>query len=396
MNQDAFHHSFSLKKTCFLVISHYRFQYFQKKQKLMQIAVDIRWYDDTTPYGRCVLKIVCDIATLNSENGYIVYWEKPLICKTPENLKFHPVHQKKWNFFDQRSFKKTLENHNSHLTIFFDECIPFGYKKDYIVFIPSLQEVFFPKLGFLKKLLHQKALQWALKNAHDILCFEKNTALELNERLNIKEEKIQVLYPFFISKKPTIDTSDIKLDIKAKYNLTKDFILYDAGNDSNSNFERVLKILQKLSDTGKKVNLLVISEDTTADVELRKKVLEFKIEKSIFFIGRIEAKDEVYYYTQATGVIFPTIYSSFPFAFARTILYQAPIITSELKSIQEIMEDSITYFNSRSTNEAAQQVTEFLQERKQPNLYSSLNKRLSPENTVKSLLKVIESWEKRL
>jgi len=68
----------------------------------------------------------------------------------------------------------------------------------------------------------------------------------------------------------------------------------------------------------------------------------------------------------------------------------------EFKSIQEIMGDSITYFNSRSTNEAVEQVKDFLKTPKIPNLYSSLNQRLSPENTIKSLLGVIETWEKRL
>lgn len=99
----------------------------------------------------------------------------------------------------------------------------------------------------------------------------------------------------------------------------------------------MLKIFEKLVQSETNISLLIICDDVTRDIELRQKAIDFKIEKSVFFIGAIEQREEVYYYTQSRGVIFSSIYSSFPFEFSKAISYNCPILASDLVSTREIM-----------------------------------------------------------
>jgi hypothetical protein len=57
-----------------------------------------------------------------------------------------------------------------------------------------------------------------LKNAKKVLCFENHTKHELNEKLNIPEEKIEILYPFFMLNK--IPSAKVLTNIKTKFSIT--------------------------------------------------------------------------------------------------------------------------------------------------------------------------------
>jgi len=67
----------------------------------------------------------------------------------------------------------------------------------------------------------------SLKSCKKVICFEQNTQLELNERLNIKEEMIEILEPFFLTDYRYEIAETVKIDVKAKYNLKSDYFIYD-------------------------------------------------------------------------------------------------------------------------------------------------------------------------
>ena len=362
----------------------------------MQISIDIRWYDKKSPYGRYVIELISQIIKDSNENTYIIYSNIPLEIHVWENANLATLiitKKRKENLWEQFTFLKTLKKDHSHFYIFFDEKVPFWFKKDFALVIPSLKEIFFPKLWFIERLFYQKYMHYSLKNAEKVICFEKNTAQELNERLNVKENKIHVVHPFFSLEQEKISTDEIKINIKTKYNILGDYILYDAKNDGNSNFERILKIFQKLIHWWEKINLLVISENATQNISFRQRVLDLEIEKSVFFIGTIEEKEESFYYSQSSWVIFPWIYTSFPFEFTKAILYKIPIIATKIDSTYEIMWDNIIYFNSRSISEATKQIIDFIKNKKKIS-YTTLNRKLTIKETAKNFKKVLFNNEK--
>lgn len=180
-------------------------------------------------------------------------------------------------------------------------------------------------------------MQSATDKAQKVLCFDQNTARELNEKINVKESIIEILPGFFPVAEETIDTSDIRLDIKAKHNIPGEYLIYDSGNAEHHNFERILKIFERLSKEGNTLSLIIISDEATKDIELRKQVLERGIEKRILFLGSVDENEEKYYYSQSVGVIFPGFYTSFPFHFWKAIIYDITVIASNLQSTKEIM-----------------------------------------------------------
>lgn len=359
----------------------------------MQISLDIRWHDETTAYGRFVLNTLSQFIEPESDTSYILYTNQDSKAELPSNVKIVSAPQKKDKLLHQLKFRKMLESDNSNLYIFFDEFVPFWFKKNFLVIIPNLTEVFFPNLGFIDDFIYKKYLDLTLKNAEIVLCFENNTALELNERLNVMESKIHTLPGFFSSENVKTNPDVPKLDIQAKYNIDNWYLLYDARWRANNNFERVLKIFEKLDSKGVETKLLIISEPVTKDVSLRQKALDMWIETKVLFVWEVPAAEEVYYYTQSSGVIFPSIYGSFPFEFSKAMSYNTPIIASDLKSTTEIMQDTISYFNARSTSESTRQIEDFLANPNKSHDYTKLHKRLSPEISAQKLKDHVTNWE---
>jgi len=103
--------------------------------------------------------------------------------------------------------------------ISFEQTFPIFYKSRVIQIIPTLENILFPDLShtkFFKKYTSLFIIKNSLKKSHKIICFNTQTKNELNEKLNISEEKIEVISPFFPSS-PEISS---KIDIKTKHCLT--------------------------------------------------------------------------------------------------------------------------------------------------------------------------------
>gem|GEM_PF-6572588 len=78
--------------------------------------------------------------------------------------------------------------------IFFNEYNPITYKKNYLLILPSLKKLFFgPFKNSLSKHYYLRTLNSNLKNAKKIICFDKQTLIDLNERLNIEEWRIEMI-----------------------------------------------------------------------------------------------------------------------------------------------------------------------------------------------------------
>ncbi len=81
--------------------------------------------------------------------------------------------------------------------VFFSEKKPLRYKWNYILFVKDLKEVHYQsEESSVKKVFMDMFLNTWLENAKKIICFENHTSNELNEKLNIPETKLEIVYPF--------------------------------------------------------------------------------------------------------------------------------------------------------------------------------------------------------
>jgi hypothetical protein len=122
---------------------------------------------------------------------------------------------------------KKLQETKADILINFSSQYPIFYKKNVIHSIFSLESLWYPELNqtkFIEKYKNAFILKSNLKNATNIVTLNEKLKKDLNEKLNIEEEKISLLNGFFTAKEQEKQT---KIDIKAKYSLQNNYIIYD-------------------------------------------------------------------------------------------------------------------------------------------------------------------------
>ena len=311
----------------------------------MKIGIDARICDEGGYYGQFVWELVVFFCKANKEHDIIVYRNSQIQGKI-ERTESKVLATDKKGLTSGSTAKKAFHSEWFALMIFFDEHTS-GYKKDYILMLEWLKEVFFPQKWWFAKRSYQNKLQKAIKKAKKIIALDGGTALELNERLNIPEYKIEKIHGFF-PRAQRKSANNIPVDIVTKHNLRGKYIIYDSGNEAHNNFERILKTIYKLQEKEMFLYLIILCEETSKDLDVRSKVIEYGIADQIIFLGPVEAHIESSYYEQSSGVVFASIYESFPFQFTKALNYEAPIFANDIPAIREIMWDTISYLDPLS------------------------------------------------
>ena len=134
--------------------------------------------------------------------------------------------------------------------------------------LEGLKEIFFPKKQWLQRKIYACKLSRAIDKSQSVVVLDGGTALELNERLNVQEHKIRRIDGFFPEYTIPID-SVVQVDIKTKHNLRGEYLIYDSGNEVHNNFERILKTIKKLKESGVIMYIIILCEATTKDLDIR-------------------------------------------------------------------------------------------------------------------------------
>jgi glycosyltransferase involved in cell wall biosynthesis len=124
------------------------------------------------------------------------------------------------------------------------------------------------------------------------------------------------------------------------------------------------------------------------NIDLRHAVIENDLQKNIHFIDAVKPWEEKLIYQQSIGVIFPSLYESFPFRLSSPLLLSIPILSSKLTNIEHVFWSSISYFSPISTTSILEAIKLFMQTSSKAN-YTKILEKNNIENTSKQLIDII-------
>lgn len=342
----------------------------------MKIWIDGRICDENTLYARFCEELIEAFVAENSEHEIIVYRKSNL------NLS-------KNKYIDNLTAAKIFNKEHFAFMIFFDYCIPSKFTGEYTIVLEWLKEIFFPKKQWIHRKIHSYKLTRAIEKSKNIIALDGGTALELNERLNVAENKIRKIHGFFPIYE-TVSKPVVHADIKTKHNLRGEYLIYDSGNEIHNNFERILKTIKKLKDSWVIVYIIILCDATTKDLDIRGKVIEYDIANQILFLGQVSKDIEHLYYEQSLWVIFSSIYESFPFQFVKAIAYNCHIFANDIPANRQIMWDSISYLDPLSIHNMRDIIHEHINNTKVTD-YGTALKWYSPYSSALELSEILET-----
>ncbi|RAL55477.1 hypothetical protein BLD25_04470 [Candidatus Gracilibacteria bacterium GN02-872] len=359
----------------------------------MKIGLDLRFLGDNI-YSRFVSTLVENIIKNSPDNKFIIYANSNLNLLKTENSIVKKVDIKVGSLAEQVKFKKILKEDNNGLMIFFNHYKPIFYKKDYIILVGDLKDLYYSNFSSsFEKAKFLYLLSKNIKNAYKIICLDKITKNELIERFNVKETEINIIDGFF-PKRPGYDydyeLEEVSASLATKYDLKNKYFVFSAGDSIEKNYEKLIKVFKRLKENKFEIDLVFLGTNIGKNINLRNIILESNLQENVHFLGSPKLSEKKIIYQESLGVIFPSLYEPFPFRLTEPLYFDVPILSSNLKKIESIFGDKIKYFSPISVNSIYTEVEKFSKRPVKNVDYSEIKEKYTVENTTNQILKIID------
>ena len=217
----------------------------------------------------------------------------------------------------------------------------------------DLQEFHFPEFFSSQERLHRainnkKSLE---ESAGVIVSFE-HVKKDILKYFQIDENKIFVCPPPFSENWFTKKDHSKYDEVKNKYSLSDEFILYPAASWRHKNHENLIKAINKLKHDGISINLICTGTRTEYyEKVLKILVSEFNLNDEIKFIGIIPECELISLYKMSRLVVIPTMYEAGSGPLYEAMRYRVPVVCSNVTSLPETMNNNEFVFNPFSVEE---------------------------------------------
>lgn len=194
--------------------------------------------------------------------------------------------------------------------------------------------------GFLVR-LYTSLVAAAAPQAKVILADSEASRQDIITRLKIAGSQVKVVYlapaPYF----QPAETWQQIVEIKKKYNLPENFVLYLGGYDVRKNVSALLHAYTWVSNTlGNQYPLVLAGRLPQADTAFfpdpRRIARELGIEEFIVTPGWIAEEDRPLLYAAATVFVYPSRYEGFGLPVLEAMACGVPVVTTNAASIPEL------------------------------------------------------------
>lgn len=350
----------------------------------MKIWIDARSF--SLKEKKFFIEFIKNLKDYNSWDIFNIYWsDLPKI----NNPQIKIVESKKYiNFLSEQTFflKKLIEDKND-IIINFDETFPIFYNNKIVKIVNSMEKILYPDINnskFFKKYSFLTTFKINLKKAEKIICFHNKTKEEINEKLNVDENKIYVINSFFYKLKQ----NESLINIKNKYLLKWDYFIYNSWIWNSKNLKKFLEAFLEVLEINKNLTLFITWNETSKDIELRELIIDLWLTNNIIFTWDLIENEIKSFYNQASFIIHPVIYDAFWISLNQAINYNTKILASKLIEIQSIFWDNIYYFNPLYKNEIKNAILNNLENKKNID-YSKIIEKYNSTDFVKNLLNTL-------
>lgn len=211
------------------------------------------------------------------------------------------------------------------------------------------------KPGFRAK-LKLEFQKLSLRNTAAIITVSNCSKTDIKKYLGIEDNKITVTYLAAYECFKPINTSSKLTQVKNKYKLPDNFVLYVGDVNYNKNLPNLVKAMVNIP-----VPLVIVGEaarnDNLIEVKnLMELAVKLRIENKIFRIGFVPDSELALIYNLATCYVQPSFYEGFGLPVLEAMACGLPVACSNASSLPEVGGDAAIYFNPQSVDDIVKSV----------------------------------------
>ncbi len=164
---------------------------------------------------------------------------------------------------------------------------------------------------------------------------------DIMQKLGIPENKIRVVYIGVAGHFRPIDSKESIKDLKERYGIRKDYILYVGNFKRHKNVECLIRSFALLpQNLQRKYDLVLGGYKGEDGIYLARLCKELQLEDKVIFTGFIPEKEMPVLYSGAYVFVFPSLYEGFGLPPLEAMACGTPVICSNRTSLPEVVGDS--------------------------------------------------------
>lgn len=324
------------------------------------------------------LELIKNLQEIDQKNEYVIFSrngeDESAITQT-ENFKIERFSSFTYADWEQVKLKKAVQSHNLDILHCTANTAPLSLTVPLILTLHDI--IYLEKVDFkgttyqnLGNLYRRYIVPQIVKSARIILTVSEFERENIINRLQLPENKVQVLYNGVSAKFNNEYSPQQVNQFRTEHNLPKRYIMFLGNTAPKKNTANVIKAYVEYCQQEKEVIPMVLLDYKKELVE--KQLSELKqlnlIEKFIF-PGYIPHHQIPLMYNAATLFLYPSLRESFGLPILEAMACGTPVITSDTSSMPEISGDAAELVDPFNYLEIANAIRKLLQQDALRHLY---------------------------
>ncbi len=349
--------------------------------KKLKIGIDARMYSESFGIGRYILEITKRMFLEKNNIEWVIFMNEPAFSKYkfPKNVKKVLANAGHYSIAEQTSFAHILHKEKCDLVHFCNFNLPLFFRGEFLVTIHDTTINFFPgkKMNtWWYKAGYNMVMRNAVKNSEKIITVSQNTKNDVIRLFGSKKSRRapqgggeildKKIDPILIAPSDEFHPiSDLeKVQIKKKYELPPEYIIYTGNWREHKNLVGLLKSFAILKKSFPQLVLVITGKEDPCYPEVLETSRDLELEDSVKFVGCVDFNDLKKLTAAATIYVFPSFYEGFGMPPLEAMACEVPCAVSNTSAIPEVCGDAALYFDPENSEEMAQQITKLLREPK--------------------------------
>jgi glycosyltransferase involved in cell wall biosynthesis len=311
----------------------------------VRIAIDARKLHDFG-IGTYVRNLLRELARRDDDDAYV------LLCKAGDEPftaalgpRFTSVVERAGNYTVSEQIRVPLTLSRTRAQLFhaphyvvspFTPC-------PYVVTIHDCIHLRFPQY-LPNRMAHVYAramMTMAARRARRILTVSEASKADILHYLGVPPSRIEVVPNALDERLATPPTGEDITRVRERFLLTSPFILYTGNIKPHKNVDRLIEAYSILRRRGfEGVKLLIIGDEVSKYPNLRRLVHRFQLHGQVRFLGFVSDDTLAVLYRLAAVFVFPSLYEGFGLPPLEAMAGGAPVITSNVSSLPEVVGDA--------------------------------------------------------
>jgi glycosyltransferase involved in cell wall biosynthesis len=264
------------------------------------------------------------------------------------------------------AFLRSLKANVCHMPL---NAVPLLMPKPYVVTVHDMSSLLFPTSKGFDQTWKAYRFRRGLLRANQVIAVSKATKRDVQNVLGVPESQVRVIYN---APDPTFTQSDVADDLRLRdllferYQVDYPYLLYAGTIRAQKNIPRLVEafaVLRGELDTHpiyKKLRLIIIGDELSKHPQLRRTVIQSRVENLVRFLGFVPIEMLRAFYKNAAAFVFPSLYEGFGLPPIEAMACGTPVVASNVSSLPEVVGDAAMVVNPENVFDIARGIREIL------------------------------------